>query len=413
MDPSVLTNLFTGALVQRALGKWNAAYAAVVLRMWTELRARAVPLNAESWPEVTGEHAMPPELQRLVEAENEKVVGQVAVYARHMHSQGLRAFVELGRRLHAHSLLIPQTAFMEALKLDRPPCFLDAVATCADVCNDRATSVTLAYLLHVLPLAGQAKERTNVACPVGALTPPPLSWSGAHIKTVSWEAAASLEHTPGPAAYWALVVKRDTVWLARLHAHEGVREWQLAGHDTAHTGRARWCIGITPFRTASKVIVVFDKAAMLYTVTDEQACPDEEVVWDGACAPSESEMMSVTGTHACWQGSTALVALNMYEFCIETNADTLALLADDVASSQAPGAQLNFIYRDGAVMARLPPNQEIVAVAGSARCVDAFTCTRDWWRLVRTPDGAFHAYVVGLHFETDDSDEARLVHVSE
>lgn len=386
--------LFTGAHVQRSLGKWNAAYAAVMLRMWQDVKASTTPLNADTWQEVTGLHSIPSDLIALQENEDAKRLGQVAVYARHMNTLGLRSFVELGRRLYAFSLVVPVRQFRETGKQHT---FIHTALACIEATGDRAVGVTLAYLLHVLPCTPVAAV---VATPVGSLTPPPLSWSPAP-KPVTWEVASSLANTPGPRAYWALLKGGK---LARLDAHEGVREWSLPLDGV----EPRWCVGVTPFRPVSQVLVIFDTGAASIEVLEDGARLLQRVQWDSNDYAPQSDSMSVVANYACWQGArNNLVALGLNTLCIETEAETLSVLADDIVNSHAPGAQMNFMYRDGVVVARLPADQEIVAVTGSLRYMDVFTRSRDWWRLVRLPDDSFHAFVTGLHFDTD------IVHVSE
>lgn len=404
-----MTDLFTGAHVQRTLGKWAAAYAAVELRMWPQLKGQAVPLNAETWTEVTGLHEVPPELTRLVDTENEKVLGQVAVHARFMASQGLRSFVELGRRLYALSLTLPAKPFPV-----RVESFLDTSAACTAACNhDKALGVTMAYLIHVLP----ANKAARVLPAVGSLTATPLTWSTpGTVQTITWEPASSLDNTAGPRAFWGVLANQSVnqTHLARFDARHGVSEWALPPLDT-RLGGVKWCVGVTPFKPVSKVVIVCERGATLADVfTDSNDGSEvrftETVAWEPVHAPSQSMTVSMVANFVCWlNDASTLVALDLHTLSIQTDVDTLALLADDILKSQAPAAQMNFIYTNGEVIACLPADQDIVAVTGSPRCIDVFTASYDWWRLHRLPDNTFHALVVGVHVSAGFT----VTHVSE
>jgi hypothetical protein len=427
--------LFTGRNVQRCLGKWNAAAVACLLRMWPDVRKHAVRLNKNTWVQVTGLRAVPAELAMIaLPAEEQsmpdaKMLGHVAAYARHMSVLGAQAYADLARRLHVLALAITPTQFVAARAEVRHDAdmFLNTAFHCAATVQDDALGATLAYLLVALP-----DDVKHVGVPVGSHTPAPLSWAVPHDVLIS-EWSTTLPAPPHftarthARAYWALLSgprshgaedgngdgDSDGVRVARFDIEEGVTEWDVP-HVEGMLAQAqwKWIASVTPFRREPMLILFGVTHVVQLTLIDSQQHLRVERVLrlDDAAQPSHHPHEQVLGRSSNYVGwrtaANGTVLFDLHALQVETDADTIATVTSDMIHTHAPGAQQNFIYVNGRITAALPAEQCIVAVTqSSTSCVDAFSRSNDWWRLVRAhkagrgSSSRWEAHVLGLSLQ--------------
>lgn len=432
------STLFTGSNVQRRLGKWNAAVAAAMLRMWPEVRKQAMYTDADTWSSVTGLHAIPAELQPLLAvpaaAADKKLLGYAAVYVRHMQALGLRAYIELARRMEALAFTLLPVQFAAARNEWAPgAAFATTALKCANLpsIQDKALGAAAAYVM--VASASASAETLRVLCaPVGSQTPAPLSWRaprGAQI--VAWDTdTASFPVTQCPRGYWALIQTteaegNDSI-IAWIDSEQGVREWTLPP-DAPRVQGWQWIVSSRIFRPTHTLTLIGTRGASEFLLDDNQsvAALCKTVDFKRAARPRAGEKTlgrsGGGGGHVGWHaacGSAVMFDLHTLAVHImdadHNDSDTLVALVDEMANTHDLAAQENFIYSNGQIMAVLPDSQSVAALCGNSgggggsvsvstrhKCVDVFTRANDWWRLrlrlLKKNEQDWEAHVVGLN----------------